>query len=532
MDLPPLIQALLAPARYGRDVTEVRLEQTHISWVLLAGPFAYKIKKPVKLSFLDFSTLAQRKHYCEEELRLNQRFSPDLYLDVAGIFNTTQDPQWQGSGPPIEYAVRMRRFAQDARLDRICAHGALLPAHMSDLARTVVAFHQRAAIAPPPSGWGSPASVEQQALQNFSDLHALLPDPQDQANLQPLQRWTEQQHRLLAPLMASRQQAGCIRECHGDLHLANLVLLDQKVQLFDCIEFSDALRWIDVASELAFTYVDLLAHGKPGLASWFVNEALGHSGDYASAPLLRFYAVYRALVRAKVALMQAGTDDSRRPEALALVSLAQRLASGAPLQLLITHGVSGCGKTTVTDHLLQADPQAQTLRLRLDVERKRLFGLDARQASGSGLATGIYTREAGEKVYAHVLALAQTLLQANWSVIVDGTFLQREQRDRFRQLAGAAHANFSIVAPQAAEAELRQRVQARQAQSLDASEATLAVLEQQLQTRQPLAADEPVWTGSLDAGFVGVDQVLGPRGPLAIDGDDVRLQGFDQGNLL
>jgi len=494
MNLPPLIRALLVPSRYGGGVTEVRLEQTHISWVLLAGSFAYKIKKDIKLSFLDFSTLELRKHYCEEELRLNQRFSADLYLDVVPIFHTHQDPQWQGSGAPIEYAVRMHRFAQSARLDRICARGALLPDHVSDLAQTVATFHKGAAIAPAGSDWGSPDSVGQQARQNFTDLLALLSDPQARASIHALQRWTAGQQQLLAPQMAARQQAGCVRECHGDLHLSNLLLLDHKVKLFDCIEFSDELRWIDVASELAFTYVDLLAHEKPGLASWFVNESLSHSGDYACAPLLRFYAVYRALVRAKVALLQTGTGGDRRPEALALVALAQRLAMGAPLQLLITHGASGCGKTTATNRMLQEDAQAQTLRLRVDVERKRLFGLDAQQHSDSPLNAGIYTHEASASSYAHVLALTQALLQANWSVIVDGTFLQREQRDRFRELARATRAGFSILAPQATPQLLRQRVQSREALGQDASEASLAVLEQQLQSLQPLAADEPLWT--------------------------------------
>ena len=502
MDLPPLIRALLAPARYGGAVKQVRLVQTHISWVLLAGPFAYKIKKPVKLSFLDFSTLALRKHYCEDELRLNRRFCADLYLGVQGIFHTAQDPQWKGQGPPIEYAVKMRRFAQSARLDRLCARGRLMPRHVSELAHTVAAFHQSAAIARVQSGFGAPASVREQALQNFTDLQALRPDPQTRARLPALQQWTEQQHQRLAPLMAARLQTGFVRECHGDLHLGNLVLLDHKVQLFDCIEFSDALRWIDVASELAFTYVDLLVHGQPGLAGWFVNEALSHSGDYASAPLLRFYAVYRALVRAKVALLQAGESSVRRDEALALVALAERLARPAPRQLAITHGVSGCGKTTTTTRMLQQDLQAQTLRLRMDVERKRLFGLQTQQASGSDLNAGLYTPHATAQTYAHVLALAQALLQENWSVIVDGTFLQRAQRDCFRRMAGANLAQFSILAPRAPEQELRRRVGKRQQLGQDASEASLAVLEQQLQSVQALAADEPAWpnAGSLAPG--------------------------------
>jgi predicted kinase len=362
----------------------------------------------------------------------------------------------------------------------------------------VVAFHQGAARAPDSSGWGTPVSVQEQALQNFSDLHALWQGPQAQAILQPLLQWTEEQLRQLAPLMEARLQRGFVRECHGDLHLANLVLLDHRVQLFDCIEFSESLRWIDVASELAFTYVDLIAHGQPGLAGWFVNEALGHSGDYASAPLLRFYAVYRALVRAKVALLQsAGANDGRKSEALTFVTLAQQLVSAQSPHLWITHGASGCGKTTLTNRLLQQDTQARTLRLRLDVERKRLGGLGELQSSGSGLNAGLYSPHTTEQTHAHVLALAQTLLQAGWSVIVDGTFLQRAQRDRFRELAHACRAQFSILAPPASAQELRQRVAQRQASGQDASEASLAVLEQQLQTLQPLAGDEPVWPAAV-----------------------------------
>ena len=136
MNLPPLIQALLSPLRYPAGVTRVELVQTHISWVLLAGDFAYKIKKPVKLPFLDFSSLAQRKHYCDEELRLNRRFAPAIYLDVVGIFNTAQEPCWAGSGEPIDYAVKMRRFDETGRLDRVCARGALLPRQVKELVPT------------------------------------------------------------------------------------------------------------------------------------------------------------------------------------------------------------------------------------------------------------------------------------------------------------------------------------------------------------------------------------------------------------
>jgi hypothetical protein len=300
-DLPPLIHALLDPARYPDGVARVEWVQTHISWVLLAGDFAYKIKKPVKLSFLDFSTLALRHEYCQEELRLNRRFATELYLDVVGIYNTPQDPQWQGPGAPIEYAVRMHRFEESARLDHVCARGELQARQVSALADTVVAFHQAAAMAAAGSHFGSGEHILQPALDNFTDLLRVLPDKALQTRLSALRTWTLTRFKQLAPLMQARQQAGRVRECHGDLHLANMVLIKGRVQLFDCIEFNEDLRWMDVASEIAFVYIDLLAHDQPGLANWFLDEMLSRSGDYEAARVLRFYAVYRAMVRAKVA---------------------------------------------------------------------------------------------------------------------------------------------------------------------------------------------------------------------------------------
>jgi hypothetical protein len=229
-----------------------------------------------------------------------------------------------------------------------------------------------------------------------------------QARLAALRDWTELQFTPLAPLMAARQQAGRVRECHGDLHLANLVLIGPHVQMFDGIEFNDELRWIDVVSELAFTYVDLLAHQQAGLANWFVNEVLSRSGDYEAARLLRFYAVYRALVRAKVAAIRADQTQGGSDEALAYVALAESLVTPPPLRLLITHGLSGCGKTIASNALLQNDPHAATLRLRSDVERKRLFGLASTAHSGSGTHTGIYTADAHARTYAQLRQLAGT----------------------------------------------------------------------------------------------------------------------------
>jgi len=495
-NLPPLIDALLAPQRYPGGVAQVDLVQTHISWVLLAGAFAYKLKKPLKLPFLDFSTLALRQQACRDELRLNRRLAPDIYLDVISLTASPQGPQWGGSGEVLDYAVRMRRFDEAGRLDHLCQRGELCPAHLSDLAGTLVAFHQAADSASPDSRFGMPDQVMAPVLDNFTDLRRMLQLPADAdalARLAGLQSWTQAQFKQLAGLMQARKLAGRVRECHGDLHLGNLVLINGRVRLFDCLEFNEDLRWIDVVSDIAFTYMDLLAHGQPGLANWWVNEVFSHSDDYPGALLLRFYAVYRCLVRAKVAAIRATQQQGERAEVLANIALAERLTAPQPLQLCITHGVSGCGKTYLSNQWLQADGSPPTLRLRADVQRKHLFHLDATAHTRSGINAGLYAPTVHAQVYGDLRALASSLLAAGWSVLVDATFLKQADRAVFRQLAAAQGARFAILAPQATPAQLRTRILARNAAGTDASEATLAVLAQQLHDLEPLSADEHVF---------------------------------------
>jgi aminoglycoside phosphotransferase family enzyme/predicted kinase len=489
--LPTLIAALLQPRRYPHPVQAVELVQTHISWVLLAGEYAYKVKKPVTLAFLDFATLDQRRICCLDELRLNQRFAPDIYLEVLSIGGTPAAPVLGGTGEAIEYAVKMRRFDESGRLDHVCARGELTPAHLSDLAQTLLAFHAGAAVAPPDSRFGTPARVLAPALDNLTIAAGLLPGADSQARLDALRRWTLAQHARLTPLLLARKAQGRVRECHGDLHLGNLVLLDGRVRLFDCIEFNEDLRWIDVASELAFTTMDLLQHRQPGLANWLLDQSLSASGDHEAALLLRFYAVYRALVRAKVAAIRGGqADQDGAAEALAYIALAERLAAPPTPRLVITHGLSGCGKTRASGRLLLDDPDACTLRLRSDVERKRLYGLSALQSSGSTLDAGIYAPDAHARTYERLHELAALLLRAGWSVVVDAAFLRRAERARFAGLAQDCGAAFAICAPQATVAQLRERIVARQAGGRDASEATLAVLEKQLGWIEPLDAQE------------------------------------------
>lgn len=493
-DTPTLIRSLLVePACYGHGVGQVQLIETHISWVLLTGEFAYKIKKPVDMGFLDFSTLALRWQACADEVRLNRRLAPDIYLSVVAITGSPEAPHIDGSGAQesgaaFEYAVKMRQFPPDNTLDRLSGRGELGIAQIDALAARLARFHlHECAIAAADSPYGEPDAIGQPVADNFTILNEAPDDPALKQRLARLQDWSMTEHQRLAPLMRARKQQGSVRECHGDLHLGNLAWVDDSLVIFDCIEFSPALRWIDVISEVAFCYMDLLHRDHRDLAYRFLNGWLEASGDYRGLALLRYYAVYRAMVRAKVAALRAQQSGAGYADVDLWLRLAEQLTQTLPLRLWITHGLSGCGKTTITQTMLQ---EQGLIRLRSDIERKRLAGLTATSSSGSGIASGLYAPDASRRTYDHLETLTDGLLEAGWPVIVDAAFLARWQRDLFRALARRRALPFHILDIQADHATLRERIVRRAALGQDASEADLRVLDHQIATAEPLGADE------------------------------------------
>ncbi|MBI3433016.1 MAG: AAA family ATPase [Hydrogenophilales bacterium] len=501
-DTAELIRSLHDPACYDHPAGPVRLIETHISWVLLTGEFAYKIKKPLNLGFLDFSSLDKRLHACCDEVQLNRRLAPDIYLDVVPITGTPAAPRINGQGMAFEYAVQMRQFPPDATLDRLDAQGGMSAQHVEAIATTLARFHlDGCARAAADSPWGSPDAIWRPVAQNFAQIAPHLVDAADREQLDKLQRWSAEAHARLAPLMAARKRDGFVRECHGDLHLGNLAWVDDQLLVFDCIEFNPELRWIDIQSEVAFCYMDLLQRGHADWAWLFLNGWLEATGDYAGLALMRYYAVYRALVRAKVsAIRSAQTTGTERDAALAdvraLLQLATTLTHPPPPRLDITHGLSGSGKTTVTQTWMQT-PGA--IRLRSDIERKRLAGLDALEKSGSGIGQDLYAADATHRTYAHLAQLAGKLLDAGWSVIVDATFTARWQRDLLRDVAHTYNVEFRILDFRVPVATLRERIVRRARAGNDASEADLAVLQHQLDTEEPLGADEQAQILSIDA---------------------------------
>ncbi|MBS4098462.1 MAG: AAA family ATPase [Sulfuricella sp.] len=496
-ELPEFIAALRATLPQP-----VALCETHISWVLLAGDLAYKIKKPVNFGFLDFSTLGKRDFYCHEELRLNRRLAPQLYLDVLPITGSEASPQLGGDGPILDYAVKMRRFAGGQQLDAMLAEGRLETRHIDAVAQRIAAFHAALPAAPVDSSWGSAEAVHQPAAQNFTQIRARLCEAADLDRLQILETWSESEFRQLGETFEQRHRDGFIRECHGDLHLANLAWFGDEIVPFDCIDFNENLRWIDVISEIAFLAMDLHDRQRPDLAWRLLNIYLEQSGDYAGLAVLRYYLVYRALVRAKVAAL-------RGPDGLAgcrdYLNLACSFVTPPAPFLILTHGLSGSGKTILAGQMAEA---LGAIRIRSDVERKRLHGLAPQDRSNSPLDGGLYGPDGHLRTYRRLAELAGTLLAADYPVIVDAAFLKREERDNFAALAEERGAPCCIVDLQAPPEFLRERVASREQVGNDASEATVAVLEKQLGFDESLAENEKCRAILMDARHLDVAEVL------------------------
>ncbi len=527
--MTPLIAGLLAALPQDPPP---RLIETHISWVILAGDYAYKLKKPLDLGFLDFSSLDKRRACCEAEIRLNRRLAPDIYLGVVPVTGPEDAPRFGGEGPVREWAVKMRAFPADATLDREAQVSA---GQIDAIADRVAAFHGEVDIAPADSAHGLPEEVMAPIAANFTHLRAL-PTP---ADLPPVidrvEAWSRAEGERLAGHFAARKAGGFIRECHGDLHLGNIAWIPDTLPplekppfgdkgggggfvgitlavrgeippnppfpkggmedrgqplIFDAIEFNPDLRFIDVINEIAFLTMDLRHRGRDDLAWRGLNRYLEHTGDYPGLAALPYYQVYRATVRAKVAAILAtqrgGPSGVDFGECRDYLALADRLAHDRRPALILMHGVSGSGKTWHSQRLLE---RLGAVRLRSDVERKRLFGLAA-GASSAGIPGGIYTREAGERTLARLLELSRGLLDSGFMVIVDATFIRRDWREPFARLAEERALPWFIAAAEAAPDVLRERVGRRMAEGRDASEAGLEVLEAQLASLEPFSASE------------------------------------------
>ena len=456
----------------GRGPVE-RIE-TRTSWVFLTSRLALKLKKPLDLGFLDFTRIEARRGACEEELRLNRRFSNGIYRRVIPVRGTPAAPRFDGAGEPIDHLVCMRRFPPGALLSERIEKGSLSAACVERVAIEVAHFHRRAVVARRsiPFGW------PQQVLRSTLDVLERLPG--DDPRVPRLRAWVESQAWSLWDLWKERRQGGFVRECHGDLHLANVAILGDTIVPFDCLEFDPALRWTDVMGDVAFLAMDLDAAGRPDLAFRFLDAYLAATGDFDGLRVLRFQLVHRALVRALAHVGEAQDASGHYLDA------AWRWSRSACPRLMITHGLSGSGKSCATLELLQ---RAGAVRLRSDVERARLNACEGEPASPRGRRDP-HSPAADGRVRERLLAGVRFALAGGFPVIVDATFLREADRSAFRRLARSEGVPFSLLHCQAEVDVLRARIEARQRQGGDPSDATAAVLERQRGLCEPLTVEE------------------------------------------
>jgi aminoglycoside phosphotransferase family enzyme/predicted kinase len=470
--------------------------ETHISHVLVAPPFAYKFRKPVRLPFLDFTSLALRERDCREELRLNRRLAPALYRDVVTVCGTPDAPRLAdagsstAAGPVLDYAVRMQSFEQSDLWEQRVPEGRVGAEEAEQLARTLAAFHVDGAAVEIDCPHATPQAIRALVRANLEGLDDDAGAAR-QAALAALRDEEARRFERLAPVFAQRNRDGFVRECHGDLHLGNVVTLAGVATPFDCIEFNASMRWMDVMSEVAFMAMDLEHAGRPDLAFRFLNAYLDVTGDHAGLAVFDYYRSYRATVRAKVAALRAAQSAPTqagplRDASARYLALAASFGRTPRPVLAITHGLSGSGKSALSTVLAG---EIGAIRLRSDLERKRQRGL-APLARG-GAQTALYTQAARDETYARLAALATDVLSAGMPVIVDATFLQRAQRAAFAALAERCAVPFVVIDLQAPADLLRERVAARRARDDDASDADAAVLQRQLDTHEPLRPDEP-----------------------------------------
>jgi uncharacterized protein len=491
---PDRLQALLSPRAYPHAVQSVELIETHVSWVLLTGEFAYKIKRPVRHSFVDQRSLQRRRWLCQEELRLNRRFAPELYLGVSPIAGRAGAAQVEGSGRIIEYAVKMHQFPQSDELDHLLEAGRIEPNELEAFAGELARIHARLPSAPPAADSTQPDTLTRLIQHNLEECAQAGKPLGGIRELAALQRALQALVDSTTALRAQRRAEGRVHECHGDLHTRNLVRYGGRLLAFDGLEFDAALRWIDVADEISFLLADLAAREYPRHAQAFLGGYLTESGDYQACVLLPLFKAHRALVRAKITALTArhaatgaaDLDTARRQYAAYVEGARQSVTPLRPILVLMC-GLSGSGKTWLAKRLA---PELGAVHLRSDLERKRLAGLSALDRSASPVGQGLYSSAASLAVYQRLSECAADTLRGGYTTIVDASFGRAENRAPFRELARRAGVNSCVIYCRAPRQVLEARLLERQRRNNDASEADRAVLDWQAERFEPPEAHE------------------------------------------
>lgn len=476
--LPPLIQHMLQPQFYPHAVVEpIRLVQTHVSYVLLTGDYAYKVKKPVDFGFLNYSTLALRHHFCQEELRLNQRGAALLYLEVLAITQTGDGFQLGGEGEPVEYAVKMRQFPQETLLSQLFERGELTEDLLLRLADAIATFHRQAETNDHIRSFGEIPQIRQSIDENYEQTVGFIGGPQTQEQFDQTQAYTDRIFAEQADLFHQRLEQNWIRACHGDLHLNNISLWQDQLLLFDCIEFNEPFRFVDVMFDIAYIVMDLMVKSRPDLTTVFLNQYVEQTGDWEGLQLLPLYVSRQAYVRGKV------ISFLLNDPAIATAEKEQIAATAAPYyhlawvygqpragRLFLMSGLSGSGKSTTARQLAKL---SGAVHIRSDAVRKHLAGVPLQERGSDAL----YTAEMTQKTYDRLLELGMRLAKAGYTVILDAKYDRQAMRHAAIAAAEVAQLPLTILYCTASMEVLRDRLQQRTG---DIADATVQVLANQV----------------------------------------------------
>jgi uncharacterized protein len=466
---------LLRPDAFPHPARDLRVVETHISWIVLAGDFAYKLRKPVNFGFLDFSTLEKRWLDCEAEVELNRRLCADLYIGVTGVVQRDGRLFMGGTGAWLEPAVAMRRLPESGMLPVVLERGLADDRLMERIARQLADFHAHAATGHGVDEYGSLATIRANWHENFDQATTV-----DSATRETIRAYVEQFVERNAPLLERRVRTGRVRDGHGDLHAGSVCATRRKLYLFDCIEFNARFRCADAAADVAFLAMDLDHLGRADLSTTFVDAYVRASGDQELTQLLDFYKCYRAFVRGKVLGFRAAQPGLQRADveqiqqdARAYFDLAYTYATrGAPPMLLVVMGLPATGKTTLARALAG---RFGLVHLSSDVARKNLGGLRPTAHRLDGYERGLYSRSMTRRTYAVLLRRAARALRRGQSVVMDATFGQLSDRAAVRQLARRTGARLHVVVCCTDDAVIRARLEARAFDTRSPSDARLEI---------------------------------------------------------
>jgi uncharacterized protein len=506
IEMPDLIQAMLQPAFYPHPVTSIQLIQTHVSYVFLTGDYAYKVKKPVNFGFLNFSTLAARQHFCLEEIQMNRQIAPEIYLDVLPITQADDHSfALNGTGQTVEYVLKMREFPQEDLFLSLFEQGKLTEAHMEELGKIVAQFHAKAQTNDYIRSFGEVAQVRQAIDENYQQTDQYIGTAQTKQQFDETKQFTDTFFDQQQELFNSRIKNNKIRECHGDLHLRNICLWENQIQLFDRIEFNEPFRFVDVMYDVAFAVMDLEARQRKDLGNAFLNTYVEQTGDWEGLQVLPLYLSRQAYVRAKVTsflLNDPSVPADVKKEAMATATdyykLAWNYTQKRQGRLILMSGLSGSGKTTVARYLAR---QLGAIHLRSDAVRKHLAGIALTEKGGAEL----YTAEMNQKTYDRLLELGIKLANLGWIVILDAKYDREAVRQNAIAQSQNHHLPIEIIHCTAPENILRDRLTSR---TNDVSDATADLLEQQKAIAQPFTEVEKRLLKTLDTSQDWAAQLL------------------------